>query len=101
MAQLILTQDLELCRKIRLRTGEALANDGPKGPSNYEFAGDIRDIDEERLADRFHCIKYWDQPHNQQQFRRLGQSSLYRQAVENVMYGIRAGTITPGPFNEA
>ena len=39
MAQLTLTQDLDLCRKILLRTEEVLERDGPKGPSNYRFAG--------------------------------------------------------------
>ena len=39
MAQMALTQDLELCRKILLRTEEVLASDGPKGPSNYKFSG--------------------------------------------------------------
>ena len=39
MAQMTLTQDLDLCRKILLRTEEVLASDGPKGPSNYKFSG--------------------------------------------------------------
>ena len=39
MAQMTLTQDLDLCRKILLRTEEVLACDGPKGPSNYTFSG--------------------------------------------------------------
>ena len=44
MARMILTQDLELCRKILLRTKEVLASDGTKGPSNYEFPGYSNDM---------------------------------------------------------
>ena len=39
MARMTLTQDLELCRKILIRTEEVLASDGTKGPSNYTFSG--------------------------------------------------------------
>ena len=31
--------DLDLCRKILLRTEEVMASNRPKGPSNYEFEG--------------------------------------------------------------
>ena len=44
MAQLTLTQDFDLCRKIILRTEEVLASDGPKGHSNYMFAGHSSDM---------------------------------------------------------
>ena len=44
MARITLTEDLELCRNILLRTEEVLASDGPKGPSNYEFAGDNKNM---------------------------------------------------------
>ena len=41
MAQIELKQDLDLCRKILLRTEEVLASDGPTGPSNYKFGNYI------------------------------------------------------------
>ena len=44
MAQMTLIQDLDLCRKILLRTEEVPERDGPKGPSNYKFAGYISDM---------------------------------------------------------
>ena len=44
MPQITLTQDLELNRKILIRTEEVLANDGPKGPPNYKFAGYSNDM---------------------------------------------------------
>ena len=44
MARMTLTQDLELCRKILIRTREVQANDGPKGPSNYTFPGHRNDM---------------------------------------------------------
>ena len=39
MAQMTLTQDLDLCRKILLRTEEVLACDGPKAPPTSNSQG--------------------------------------------------------------
>ena len=37
MASIIEQLDLDLCRKILLRTEEVMASNRPKGPSNYEY----------------------------------------------------------------
>ena len=39
MASTYSQYDLDLCRKILLRTEEVMASNRPKGPSNYEFEG--------------------------------------------------------------
>ena len=39
MASTYSQYDLDLCRKILLRTEEVMGNNRPKGPSNYEFEG--------------------------------------------------------------
>ena len=39
MASIIEQLDLDLCRKILLRTEEVMGSDRPKGPDNYYFEG--------------------------------------------------------------
>lgn len=39
MASIIEQLDLDLCRKILLRTEEVMSSNGPKGPDNYQFEG--------------------------------------------------------------
>ena len=39
MASIIEQLDLDLCRKILLRTEEVMASNKPKGPDNYKFEG--------------------------------------------------------------
>ncbi|MCY4079188.1 MAG: hypothetical protein OXF54_03020 [Caldilineaceae bacterium] len=39
MASTTVCLDLDLCRKILLRTEEVLASYKPKGPDNYQFEG--------------------------------------------------------------
>ena len=66
--------DLDLCRKIMLRTEEVLTSNKPKGPDNYEFEGyspemvefNIRKLHDgdmicarERTEKRRHVINIW------------------------------------------
>ena len=39
MASIIVHLDLDLCRKILLRTEEVLGRNKPRGPENYQFEG--------------------------------------------------------------
>ena len=39
MALIVEQLDLDLCRKILLRTGEVMGSNRPRGPENYQFEG--------------------------------------------------------------